>query len=80
MTGQTKDWEENFTHNITYLRKTLGLSKSSMAKLLHISVKSLDKIERGEVPENLSADILMSIGDIFCHDLDDFIYTKFGEE
>ena len=54
-----------FMENVTWLRKTHGLSKTEMAKLLHISVKSLNRMEQGEMPPGTSAKILFRIQDIF---------------
>ena len=41
---------EYFCHNIAFLRKSHGLSKKEMAKILGIGIWSLNKIERGELP------------------------------
>ena len=51
--------------NITWLRKTHGLSKTEMAKLLHISVKSLNRMEQREMPPRTSAKMLFRAQDAF---------------
>lgn len=49
------------SHNVAYLRKQHGLSKKEMAALLGIGIYSLNKIERGELPQRLCVDILFHI-------------------
>jgi len=41
---------ENFLYNIAWLRKNNGISKKNMAKILKISVPTLNKIENGIHP------------------------------
>ena len=50
-----------FLRNITLLRKSRGLSKKEMAKKLRIGVWSLNKIERGELPPRLGADVFLAV-------------------
>ena len=45
---------KNFMQNITDLRKQNGLSKRQMAKLLGVSVRTITRLEKGELPPNLS--------------------------
>lgn len=54
-----------FMENITWLRKTHGISKTEMAKLLRISVKSLNRMEQGEMPPRTSAKVLFRAQDAF---------------
>ena len=54
-----------FGKNIAYLRKTLGLSKTKMARLLGIGVKSLEKLENGIMPPRLNVKILFNIYYLF---------------
>ena len=44
---------EYFCSNIKYIREREGLSQKEMAKALGIGVKSLVKLERGELPPRL---------------------------
>lgn len=46
---------DNFLHNIAWLRQHYGFSKRKMAKILHIGIPSLNKIESGKCPERLSS-------------------------
>lgn len=46
---------DTFLKNVTWLRKCFYLSKKEMAELLGISVWSLNKIERGELPPKLNS-------------------------
>ena len=45
-------------NNLVNLRKKNGLSKKVMANVLNISIYALNKIERGELPEKLSVEIV----------------------
>lgn len=56
---------DNFLHNIAWLRQHYGFSKRKMAKILHIGIPSLNKIERGECPERLSSRVAFYIRDYF---------------
>lgn len=47
-----------FCKKISELRKENKLCKSNMAKKLHISIKTLDKIEMGVMPAKLNTEIL----------------------
>ena len=53
--------EQNFLHNIAWLRKQHGLSKKRMAELLGIGVGSLNKIENGEMPPCLGVRVFLRI-------------------
>ena len=53
--------EQNFMHNVVWLRKHHGISKKRMSKLLGIGIGSLNKIERGEMPLRLKADGFINI-------------------
>ena len=52
---------KNLLHNITWLRQHHRLSKKDMAKILGISVNTLNKIEKRELPAHLSVDILFRV-------------------
>lgn len=52
---------KNLITTIVELRKEHGLSKKSMAEKLEIGVSSLNKIESGEYPPNLSAKVVINI-------------------
>ncbi len=54
-----------FCENVKYLRAVNELSKSEMAQILGISVKSLTSIEEGVVPPRLSCDVVFKIQDRF---------------
>ena len=53
--------EEIFCNNIRILRRRYQLKKPQMARLLHISVASLSKLEEGEIPPRLSAEVIFFI-------------------
>ncbi len=52
---------EIFMFNVTRLRKRHGLTKKEMAKTLGISVGTLNKIEKGELPPRMSVEIVFNI-------------------
>lgn len=54
-----------FQNNIKFLRKKENLSKKDMAKLLQISVNSLNKIESGIMPERFRIGIVFRIQQVF---------------
>lgn len=74
--SQENDTElEIFQNNIKYLRKKENLSKKDMAKLLQISVSSLNKIESGTMPERLGIGIVFRIQQVFgVHPREQFQY------
>ncbi len=52
---------DNFMNSIAYLRKKNWFSKKEMANVLNISIYSLNRIERGELPEKLSVEIVFNL-------------------
>ncbi len=52
---------ENLLYNIVWLRKHYNLSKNKMAKILGISVYSLNKIENGVFPPKLTVKIFENL-------------------
>ena len=60
-----KQEEEIFCNNIRVLRHQHKLKKQDMARILHIGVPSLSKLEAGEMPPRLSTEVLFFIYDYF---------------
>ena len=56
---------KNFIENIKWLRSHYGLTKYEMAKILRLSVKSIERIERGEVSSKLSLNVVFRIQSFF---------------
>lgn len=56
---------ETCLHNIAWLRAHHGISKRRMARILHIAVPTLDKIERGEKSMSLNGNMVHHISDEF---------------
>ena len=56
---------QNFMYNIAWLRKQNNLSKKEMAKILNISVYHINKLEKGVLPNHLSADLVFNIRNHF---------------
>ena len=54
-----------FGENIKNLRLNKGLSKKEMSKLLGIGVKNLDTLEKGELPNRLTVNIIFRIKNNF---------------
>ena len=56
---------ENVCRNIRYLRASHGLSRTAMAKKLHISIKTLDALESGHFPEYIGVNMFFHVQRIF---------------
>ena len=54
-----------FCKNIKYLRVANKLSKTKMAKMLGISVKSLNYIENGIIPKGLGCNAIFRLSKYF---------------
>ncbi|MBQ9746286.1 MAG: helix-turn-helix transcriptional regulator [Clostridia bacterium] len=61
MNNENRKEIETFLHNIAWLRKHHGISKRKMAKILHISTSTLNKIESGVLPPKMSANVIWRI-------------------
>ncbi len=70
---------ENFIHNIIWLRKQHGLSKKEMAKILGIGMKSMEKIEKGEIPPRLGINAMVNILNAFGVALQDQMGQRLGD-
>lgn len=66
-------------HNIAFLRQHHNLSKKKMAQALHISVESLNKIERGILPERLSAEVLVHLANRFNYTTVELLTRRLSE-
>lgn len=62
---QSQQQLQQMMENITCLRKKHGLSKKQMAKILHIGVGTLNKIERGEIPPRITIDLFYCVHSYF---------------
>ncbi len=54
-----------FCSNVKKLRQRSGLSKTKMAKTIHVGVKTLQKIEEGELPPRVSSEVIFWLADSF---------------
>ncbi|MBQ8765509.1 MAG: helix-turn-helix transcriptional regulator, partial [Clostridia bacterium] len=54
----SKTYWKIFVCNLIKLRKNNKLSKREMAEICGITVKMLDEIEKGNLPEELSVEII----------------------
>ena len=57
---------ENFMYNLAWLRKKHGLSRTRMAAILGIRISTLDRLERGDLPEDLPAEVLLHLMRWYC--------------
>ncbi|MBQ4598311.1 MAG: helix-turn-helix transcriptional regulator [Clostridia bacterium] len=71
--------KENVLHNIVWLRNYYGIPKKRMAELLEIGIGSLNKIESGEMPPRLSAEVIINIYNLFGIHPKDLVGKRFGE-
>ena len=55
------DQLQNVCANIRYLRVKRGLSRTAMARRLHISMKTLDSIEAGVMPNKCGINLFFYI-------------------
>ncbi len=65
MYSTNKNELDNVLDNIKWLRRNNNISKKQMAKILGIGLKTLNKIEDGEMPPRLGAGILCNISKHF---------------
>ncbi|MBQ8935361.1 MAG: helix-turn-helix transcriptional regulator [Oscillospiraceae bacterium] len=70
----------NLLHNIAWLRREFGISKSEMAKLLGIGVGSITKIEQGELPPRMGAHVLLNVREHFGFHPCELLGERFGDE
>lgn len=61
----TQDEYQNVCANIRYLRKQHGLSRTAMARKLHITVKTLDLLEAGTFPERINIGLFFCVQKVF---------------
>ena len=54
----TEEQYQNLSHNIRVLRKTHGLSRTAMARRLHVTTRTLDSLEAGVIPDRVGVLLL----------------------
>ena len=69
----------NLLYNLAWIRKSCGISKRQMSALLGISIGTLNKIEKGEVPPRMSAEVLIKVQTYFCLRMQDLLERRLGE-
>ena len=62
--GKNK-WMKNLAHNLSWIRKTYGLSQHDMAKMLGIGKAGLHALEHETIPPRLTIDFLFRIKEQF---------------
>ena len=71
---QNKEFDY-FCENIRFLRKSEKLSQAEMARIMKTSVKTLSRIERGELPPKTSTRIIFNLSAHF-HIHPKFLFIK----
>lgn len=61
----TEEQLKNVCHNVRVLRARHGLSRSAMAKRIHVSLKTLDSLESGLYPDRCGICLLFHIQQAF---------------
>lgn len=64
---------EYFVRNTIWLRKHFSLSKKKMAEILGISVSTLTEIEKGNMPDEVTVEVLFKAEKYFGIPIKDFI-------
>lgn len=59
------------SHNITWLRTHYEFSKERMAEILGVSVDVLNRIENGEIGDDLTVEAFLNAAKFFCVDTKD---------
>ena len=70
---------ENLLHNIVWLRREHGLSKTRMARLLGVGVRTLERIEGGELPSRLTVKVFFRMEEAFGCSSEDLLNRRLGE-
>lgn len=75
---KTQNAKKTFCLNVKKLRTAYGLSKKEMAKILHIGIASLTKMEDGILPPRMSYEVVLYICKYF-HVTPDQIFSDHFE-
>ncbi len=62
-----------FVRNIIWLRKHYKIPKNKMAEILGIDIAALNKIEKNEIPDEVTVEILLNAEKFFGIPIKDFI-------
>lgn len=71
---------KNVCNNICWLRQEWGLSRTAMAKQLHIAVKTLDLLESGVFPERINIGFFFYVQQMFGVSPNTLLTRRLGEE
>lgn len=55
-----------FIKNIVWLREHYEFSKEKMAEISEISVEVINRIENGEMPDEVTVETIIRLGNFFC--------------
>ena len=56
-----------FCKNVRYLREKNKLSLSDMAKIMHVSVPTIIRIEKGDIPEHTQISVVFHVASHFSY-------------
>ena len=76
---RTSDEYEIVCQNIRYLRQTQGLSRTVMARKLHITIKTLDLLESGIFPDRIHVGFLFHVWQAFGISPPDLLSNNLSE-
>lgn len=70
---------EYFCENVKFLRQRASLSQKEMARIMKVSVKTLSRIEHGELPLRLGVEVAMRLCSRFCVSADQLLFQRLAE-
>lgn len=73
-------YEVIFMHNVAWLRATSGLTQKKMSEIMGISVSTLRKIERGEMPPQTDVLVLLRLRSYFNVSCDTLLQIRLDEK
>ena len=68
-----ESWKQILCQNIGYLRKKNNLSRTQMAKIMGVTIKTLDSIERGVIPQRTNINLLYNLHRYFDIPMQDLL-------
>ena len=72
----TEEHCRNICHNIRFLRRKYGLSRTAMARRIHVTIKTLDSMEAGVIPDRIGIYFLYYVQQAFDIAPQDLMMTR----
>lgn len=57
----SQQWRLFFCKNVSYLRQFNSLSRTAMARIMGLTVKTLDRIKEGDIPQRTNIKALYNL-------------------